>query len=357
METKLYLIRGSRIQDQINEMYKHENEDRMLRETYDLPEEFVEGRDDINELIMDFYRLDESIIGNGMNKIRNLTGKAMQKLKDSRPVANFRGRASGILAKYKEKFGPTHPATKAAEEIAQHAEQNPERSSFVTTMLNGLTSLFGRPDAEEVVQQALGDTSDSIEKDVQNDTQADQEREDSKETGDAEVSAGDTSSGNTKYPTLRSNIDQIATKGRQHATGPVQIKKSILVASEPSGVLEVKSTVHSGEKSYATVIQFSGVKYQSDDTSSNSTFTGSDGQEHHMVPLVLKEKNVKVTCNCLDFYHRFAPHNNKDGSLHGNYVPYSPSTDRGSDNPNGIPGVCKHIIKTVESLKLSGIVK
>ena len=357
MKTKLYLIRGSRIEDQITEIYKKDTEDRMLRETHDLPEEFVEGRDDINELIMEFYRLDESIIGDGMGKIKNLASKAMQKLKDSRPVANFRGRAAGILSKYKEKFGPTHPATKAAEEIAQHAEQNPERSSFVTTMLNGLTSLFGRPDAEEAVQRALGNTSDAIKNDVQNDDQNDQERQDAKTQGDPETTAGDVSSGSTKYPTLRTNIEQIATKKRQHVTGPVQIKKSVLVASEPSGVLEVKSTVHSGEKAYATVIQFSGVKYQGEDNPNNSTFTGSDGSEHHMVPLVLKEKNVKVTCNCLDFYHRFAPHNNKDGSLHGNYVPYVPTSDRASDNPNGRPGVCKHIIKTVESLKLSGIVK
>ena len=353
------LIRGSRIQDQLNEQIKIEDNKRLLIETFDLSEAFVEDREDINDLILEFYALDEGILDKGITgagKLKLLANKAMQKLKDSQPVQNFSNRASTVLSKYKEKFGNNHPATKAAEEIAQHGAKHPERSAFVTTMLNGLVSMFGRPDADEAVAKALGNTQDAIQQDTQADNKADAEREVAKTQGDPETNTGGVSSGNTKYPTLRSNIDQMNTKKRQRATAPVQIQNYSIVPSVPSKMIEFKISVKSADTQYETVVQFSGINYSDGQSGDTKSFVGADGEEYNIKPIVLKDKNVKVKCNCLDFYHRFAPYNNKDGSLKGDYVPYVPTTDRPSDNPKKLPGVCKHLIKSIESIKRAGLI-
>ena len=361
MSDKLFLIRGSRIQDQLDARDKVVNENKMLREAHGLPDTFVEGRDDINDLILEFYRIDEAGFMDTMKgfggKIAQLGKKAMAKLKDTAPVTNFSAKANQIVAKYKEKFGNGHPAVKAAEEIAQHADKNPERSSYVTTMLNGLMSLFGRPDAEEAVTKALGDTKQAITQDIQQDDEVETDVDQEREVGDAPVAANGVSSGSTKYPMLRQNIEQLNTKKRQYATDTVKVTKHEMIVSKPSGVLEIKAVIANNGKNYDTIIQFSGVKYEDEDTPKNITFTASDNQEYNVPSLQLKEKNVKVRCNCLDFYHRFAQHNASDGSLQGKTpVPYQPTTDRGSDNPKKLPGVCKHLIKTIDSLKQSGLV-
>ena len=159
------------------------------------------------------------------------------------------------------------------------------------------------------------------------------------------------------YRTLRDNLKHLQTKKRQLATAPVTIQSSQMVPSTPSNVLEIKSIAVSNGDRYNVTVQFEGVTFEDEDTQQNVTFTGADGEEYHIKYIELKRKNVKVRCDCLDFYHRFAAHNTRDKSLYGTPPPpYTPKTDRASDNPRQVPGVCKHIIKTVESLKQSGLV-
>lgn len=370
---KLFLIRGARIENQLLEAERIENDNRIIFERMEADATYIDDREDINSLIEEFYRLDNTVLTEGIfsnsieklkgfgNKISQLSNKAINQLKDSRPVANFAGKARNTVAKYREKFGNDHPATKAAEEIAQHGEKNPKRSAFVTTMLNGLTALFGKPQADEVVTKALDDAKTAIDKDVSDDYEfkRDQEEKEVKAEPDEPITK-DMSSGGTTYPILRTNINQIKTKKRQFATGPVSVKSHSIVVSTESNVIDVKAAIISKDSdtpdAYNTVVQFSNVKFHDADSNGKITFTAADNQQYHITPIVLSKKNVKVRCNCLDFYHRFSEHNGKDGSLHGKHVPYTPTTDRASDNPSGLPGVCKHLIKTIAALKKAGLV-
>lgn len=149
------------------------------------------------------------------------------------------------------------------------------------------------------------------------------------------------------------------SKKRQHAVQPVQVSKVEFVPARPSQVLTVKVLVTSGPNKYQTSVMFQDVIYEDGDQADNASFTAADGEEYHIVPIDLTKSNVKVHCNCLDFYYRFAPSNNKDKSLLGNPPPpYQRKTaTRPPVNPTQVPGVCKHLIKTITSLRQVGITR
>lgn len=148
------------------------------------------------------------------------------------------------------------------------------------------------------------------------------------------------------------------TTKRQFVVNPIQIVEMTLVPYVPSNMLEAKGKASSGGSKYDTIIVFSDVVYDDTDESNNITFTGSDNNEYHIQPINLNNSNVKVNCSCLDFRWRFALWNSKDGSLHGDPPgPYQKKTDRPPVNPKRIPGICKHLMKSVITLKQSKIVK
>ena len=147
------------------------------------------------------------------------------------------------------------------------------------------------------------------------------------------------------------------SKKRQYAVNAIQVKQLKLIPYHNTGQLEVSGITTSDAKTYNTTIMFEGVEYQETDEASNVSFVGSDGDEHHILPLALSKLNVKVSCECLDFYWRFASFNAKDGSLHGEVPsPYTKKTERAPVNTNKVPGVCKHLMKTIIALQQSGIV-
>jgi len=155
---------------------------------------------------------------------------------------------------------------------------------------------------------------------------------------------------------LYQNTGKIPTKKRQHAVKELKVGNVSLIPAVPSGILNVKSEIRSGEKTYQTTIVFSEVNFEDQDSPTNVTFTGADDEEYNIEKIQLRAKYVKVSCNCLDFYWRFAPNNKRDDSLHGKPPPpHTPKTGRAPVNPKKYPGVCKHIIKTVEDLRASGI--
>jgi hypothetical protein len=144
---------------------------------------------------------------------------------------------------------------------------------------------------------------------------------------------------------------------RQYAVDPIQITQLKLIPYINSNTLQVEAVASSAGKKYDPVILFSGVVFEDTDEGDNITFVGSDNDEYHISPIRLAENTVKVSCTCLDFRWRFALWNNKDGSLLGPPPgPYKKKTNRPPVNPKRVPGVCKHLMKTVIALKQSGIV-
>lgn len=162
----------------------------------------------------------------------------------------------------------------------------------------------------------------------------------------------------TTFSQLETNLQQLPTKKRQFSTDPIQVTQLKMVTAVPSKTLIVKALTTSEGKKYDTAIIFSGITYEDEETATNVTFTTGDDTEYNIEKIDLRNKHVNVSCTCLDFYHRFAPYNSKDGSLFGSPPkPYTPKTDRASDNPKQVPGVCKHLLKTIEGLRQAGMIK
>lgn len=148
------------------------------------------------------------------------------------------------------------------------------------------------------------------------------------------------------------------TTARQHATQTIAVG-NIQYVPVTRG-LNVKATVRSNQREYAPQIQFLGVNFLPAPTTTSITFMGSDGQERNMEPVDLTQSNVKVRCNCLDFYFRFSTWNYNDSSLLGRRPPLYrrvPGSNRPPVNPQRVPGVCKHIIRVVEHLQQAGMVR
>jgi hypothetical protein len=144
------------------------------------------------------------------------------------------------------------------------------------------------------------------------------------------------------------------TTKRQHATGEVNITNLQYVPMQ--GKLQINSTSRSNGNNYTQVIIFSDVV--NTESPDGVTFTGTDGQDHTIEPIELRDSRVKVRCNCLDFYWRFATWNFNDDALFGPKPPlYQRKTDRPPVNPANVSGVCKHLLKVTTQLQQNGVVK
>ena len=164
----------------------------------------------------------------------------------------------------------------------------------------------------------------------------------------------------TTYADLERNTMafQPQSKKRQFAVDPVQIANLSLIPYAQSGVLEARALAHGETGHYEPQMVFTEIEYQEEDTAENITFMGPDGQDYHILPINLAQNNVKVRCTCLDFRWRFAIYNDKDGSLYGP-VPgvYQKKTNRPPNNPAGVPGVCKHLMKLAVELRSSQVIR
>lgn len=147
------------------------------------------------------------------------------------------------------------------------------------------------------------------------------------------------------------------TTKRQHATNEVNVTS--LKLTPVSNGLQVSSTSRSNGHNYTQSLIFTDVIYQGmAGDEGTGTFTGTDGQQHTIQPITLETKRVKVNCNCLDFYHRFAVWNFNADALSGAKPPlYRRKTNnRPPVNPAKVPGMCKHIIKVVDRLRSFGLI-
>ena len=161
------------------------------------------------------------------------------------------------------------------------------------------------------------------------------------------------------YSTLDANTrsKMPITDKRENVVHKQRITNMSVTAYVPSNTILIKSLVQGETNRYTTHVQFEGVIFEdSGDTADVVEITGSDMQQYFVHPIELSKNNVKVLCDCLDFRWRFAVANSKANSLYGNIPPpYVKKTNRPPVNPQNVPGVCKHLIKTIETLQDSGL--
>lgn len=161
---------------------------------------------------------------------------------------------------------------------------------------------------------------------------------------------------------LESNIERAypTTTKRQHITNTIQLHDVELIPYIGTKLLHVRSTTTSpNNASYKQAVQLLGVTFVPEPTDTSVAITDYQGNTYHMEPVTLADHNVKVRCNCLDFYHRFASYNKQDKSLAG--PPPKPyqrkTTDRPPVNPLRVPGICKHLLKLTDDLQRQGIIE
>jgi hypothetical protein len=83
------------------------------------------------------------------------------------------------------------------------------------------------------------------------------------------------------------------------------------------------------------------------------------GEEVTIVPINLRDNIVRVRCDCLDFYYRFAPWNFSNDDIYGpKPKPYVRKTNHYPPaNPSRSPGICKHVMKLAQACQEAGIVR
>lgn len=141
------------------------------------------------------------------------------------------------------------------------------------------------------------------------------------------------------------------TRKRQHATDPIVIKELRWTPFVGTKTLFIKSLAQSENKEYGPSILFKGVNYNLDEVK----ITASDGIDYKFGKLSLENTDVLLRCPCLDFHWRFNYYNHLDRSLYGNKRKKYESHGGPPANPLELPGMCKHLMKTMKALVESGI--
>jgi hypothetical protein len=155
----------------------------------------------------------------------------------------------------------------------------------------------------------------------------------------------------------RSASSSVPTRKRQHSVDTVRLGEIRFVPGEGNLLVKCFTSGETG-KQYDTQIMLNDVVYSEEQAEGTINFTAMDGEEYFIQPLSAQETQVEVTCNCMDFYWRFALWNHNDGSLLGpKPQPYYKKTDRPPVNPEGAPGMCKHLMKLATGLMENGIVR
>ncbi|KKM68314.1 hypothetical protein LCGC14_1462130 [marine sediment metagenome] len=152
------------------------------------------------------------------------------------------------------------------------------------------------------------------------------------------------------------------TRKRQHATHPVQIVRTDFTPYIGTRNLLVRGQAKSGTYNnvfYKPMLFFNEIKFEDEDTPQNVSFKVSGNEDYHMQPIDLSDNIVRVRCDCLDFYFRFSPWDFSNDDLFGpKPKPYVRKTNNYPPvNPTRSPGICKHIMKLVLTLRDARMLK
>lgn len=151
-----------------------------------------------------------------------------------------------------------------------------------------------------------------------------------------------------------------STTKRQHSIDPIQIVELTWTPFLGVKTLFIKGLAQSGEsgKEYIPMILFKGVNYHNSKNERDWVeITANDGKDYVFERLG-NDNEVLVRCNCLDFQWRFNYFDHKNNSLYGKVrKKYEANVRPGSANPLELPGMCKHLIKLVQSLDHAGILE
>lgn len=147
------------------------------------------------------------------------------------------------------------------------------------------------------------------------------------------------------------------TTMRQHAIGPIQIHELSFTPFIGVKTLFLRGTAFNENRQYSPIILFKNVVY-SNEGDNLIDIVASDGLHYRLKKLSVNENNVLLRCGCKDFFWRFNYYNHLDKSLFGRKrTSYESQGLRGPINPMEMPGMCKHLMKLIETLKDAKLIK
>ena len=150
------------------------------------------------------------------------------------------------------------------------------------------------------------------------------------------------------------------TTKRQHATDLVRIIELNWTPFLGVKTLFIKGIAHSEEsgKEYSPMVLFKGVNYHNAKDNQNWIEIVANDGRHYVFERLSNDNDVLVRCDCNDFKWRFNYTDHIDTSLYGRVrKKYEANVNPGSANPLEMPGMCKHLIKLVQSLDHAGILE
>ena len=147
------------------------------------------------------------------------------------------------------------------------------------------------------------------------------------------------------------------TTKRQHAIDEIEISNVKITPFLGVKTLYAKALAHNinNGNEYNSVILFKGLNYQ-EQKNNNNIEINVNGIHYYFNKLSLENTQVLLRCNCQDFKNRFHHYNHIDKSLQGPNRKKYIGQGLWEANPQKLPGMCKHIMKMVETLKQINLV-
>ncbi len=143
------------------------------------------------------------------------------------------------------------------------------------------------------------------------------------------------------------------TTRRQHVVHPIIVEQITYTPFLGMKTLFIKAEVRNENRHYNPMILLKKVDYNG---SGVKIIASDDRKLYSFHPLSLENTDVLVRCNCSDFRYRFAYYNKLDRSLYGSPPAKYIANGMGPPaNPLELEGMCKHLMKTMQVLRDSGI--
>lgn len=162
---------------------------------------------------------------------------------------------------------------------------------------------------------------------------------------------------------LLSTTKQNFKSDREDSSSQVSVASIRYTASYKRNILTCIARVKSATsgKLYITKIELMDVEFTEESNPEHVEILGSDNRPIYIVPKTKYLTEVKVNCNCLDFYQRMASYNKSNNILIGRKVPthyQSPTTpgNKMKGNPNNSIGMCKHLVCFYHKLLEDGLI-
>lgn len=158
---------------------------------------------------------------------------------------------------------------------------------------------------------------------------------------------------------LKNNVKRDFGNDRETSSNRVNVINYDIIPYIAEKTLLVKARIRGEEgKNYQPQIRFTNAKFSEAQQPGFVPIKAVDGTEYYVKTFTSAQTQAKVKCNCLDFYYRFAVWNHTKNSLEGDPPPpYIKKTDSEPQNPNRVPGTCKHLLKLTSFLRTEQILR